>query len=39
MTVDNPVIKCESVFKIFGSNPEKILENNSGYVDSKTLQE
>ena len=31
MTVDNPVIKCESVFKIFGSNPEKMLEKK-GYV-------
>ena len=39
MTVDNPVIKCESVFKIFGSNPQKMLENNSGYVDSKTFQD
>jgi len=39
MTFDNPVIKCESVFKIFGSNPEKMLVKNSGYVDSKTLQE
>ena len=39
MTVDNPVIKCESLFKIFGSNPEKILEKKSGYVDAKNLQE
>ena len=39
MIVDNPVIKCESVFKIFGSNPEKMLEKNSGHVDSKTFQE
>ena len=39
MTFDNPVIKCESVFKIFGSNPEKMLEKNSGHVDSKTFQE
>ena len=39
MTVDNPVIKCESVFKIFGSNPEKMLEKKSGYVDAKNLQE
>ena len=39
MTVNNPVIKCDSVFKIFGSNPEKMLENNSGYVDSKTFQD
>ena len=39
MIVDNPVIKCESVFKILGSNPEKMLEKNSGHVDSKTFQE
>ena len=39
MTVDNPVIKCESVFKIFGLNPEKMLEKKSGYVDAKNLQE
>ena len=39
MTVDNPVIKCESVFKIFGSNPEKMLDKKSGYVDAKNLQE
>ena len=39
MTVDNPVIKCESVFKIFGSNPHKMLEKNSSYVDSKTFQD
>ncbi|MDC0232572.1 betaine/proline/choline family ABC transporter ATP-binding protein [Pelagibacteraceae bacterium] len=39
MTGDNPVIKCESVFKIFGSNPEKMLEKKSGYVDAKNLQE
>jgi len=39
MTIHNPVIKCESVFKIFGTNPEKMLEKNSGYIDSKTFQE
>ena len=39
MTFDNPVIKCESVFKIFGSNPEKMLEKNSSYVNSKIFQE
>ena len=39
MTIDNPVIKCESVFKIFGSNPEKMLDKKSGYVDAKNLQE
>ena len=39
MTVENSVIKCESVFKIFGSNPKKMLENNSGNVDSKAFQD
>tara|TARA_Y100001960_G_scaffold219942_1_gene229970 strand:- start:97 stop:522 length:426 start_codon:yes stop_codon:yes gene_type:complete len=39
MTVENSVIKCESVFKIFGSNPEKMLKNNSGNVDSKAFQD
>ena len=39
MTIEYPVIKCESVFKIFGSNPEKMLEQNSEYVDSKNFQE
>ena len=24
----NPVIKCESVYKIFGNNAKKILENS-----------
>ena len=39
MTVENPVIKCDSLYKIFGSNPEKMLENNSGNVDPKIFQE
>ena len=39
MTVENPVIKCDSVYKIFGSNPKKMLENNSGNVDTKKFQE
>ena len=39
MTVENPVIKCDSVYKIFGANPEKMLENNSGNVDTKNFQE
>ena len=39
MTLEKPVIKCESVYKIFGSNPEKMLENNSGNVDPKAFQE
>ena len=39
MTLEKPVIKCESVYKIFGSNPEKMLENNSGNVDPKSFQD
>ena len=39
MTVENPVIKCESVFKIFGVNPEKMLESNKGNVNPKIFQE
>ncbi len=33
------VIKCESVFKIFGNNAKKLLENSNGNVDAKTFQE
>ena len=39
MTIENPVIKCDSVYKIFGANPKKMLENNSGNVDPKIFQE
>ena len=39
MKVENPVIKCESVFKIFGANPEKMLESNKGNVNPKIFQE
>ena len=39
MTVENPVIKCESVFKIFGANPEKMLESNKSNVNPKIFQE
>jgi len=34
-----PVIKCESVFKIFGTNAEKMLRNSNGNVDAKTFQD
>ena len=34
-----PVIKCESVYKIFGSNAKKLLESSQGQVDAKTFQE
>ena len=36
---DRPVIKCESVYKIFGSNAKKLLEGSQGQVDAKTFQE
>ena len=34
-----PVIKCESVYKIFGNNAKKILENANGQVSAKDFQE
>jgi len=34
-----PVIKCESVYKIFGNNAEKMLQNANGNVDAKTFQD
>ena len=34
-----PVIKCESVFKIFGNNAKKLLESSNGNVEAKTFQE
>ena len=34
-----PVIKCESVYKIFGNNAKRLLENSNGNVDAKTFQE
>jgi len=39
MELENSVIKCDSVYKIFGSNPEKMLEGNLGNVDTKKFQE
>ncbi len=33
------VIKCESVYKIFGDNAKKMLEDSNGNVDAKTFQE
>ena len=34
-----PVIKCESVFKIFGNNAKRLLEDSNGNVDAKTFQD
>jgi glycine betaine/proline transport system ATP-binding protein len=33
-----PVIKCESVYKIFGPNANKLLENSSGPISSEEFQ-
>ena len=32
------VIKCDSVYKIFGSNAKKMLESSNGNVDAKAFQ-
>ena len=34
-----PVIKCESVYKIFGANAKKMLQNVNGSVDAKVFQD
>ncbi len=34
-----PVIKCESVYKIFGNNAKKLLENSNGIVEAKKFEE
>ena len=34
-----PVIKCDSVYKIFGDNIEKIMRNSDGNVDVKAFQD
>ena len=39
MASEQSVIKCESVYKIFGANAKTMLENASGNVDAKTFQE
>ena len=39
MTPTQSVIKCESVYKIFGANAKEMLENANGNVDAKTFQE
>ena len=33
------VINCESVYKIFGENAKKMLQEANGNVDAKTFQE
>jgi glycine betaine/proline transport system ATP-binding protein len=36
-TSAQPVIKCESVYKIFGANAVKILEQSNGKIDTASL--
>ena len=36
--MSEPVIKCENVYKIFGSNAKKMLQESNGNVDAKTFQ-
>ena len=35
----HPVIQCDSVYKIFGENAQKLLRDSKGKVDAKTFQE
>src|SRR6056300_1251232 len=37
--MSNSVIKCEYVYKIFGANAKKMLEEAKGNVDAKTFQD
>ena len=39
MASEQSVIKCESVYKIFGANAKEMLEDANGNVDAKTFQE
>ena len=34
-----PVIKCNSVYKIFGENADKIAQNSEGNIDVKKLED
>ena len=36
---NTPVIKCEAVYKVFGANAKKMLQEVSGNVDAKAFQE
>ena len=36
---NQPVVKCESVYKIFGENAEKMLLESEGDVDAKKFQD
>ena len=36
--MDQPVIKCESVYKIFGNNAKKLFQTTKGVIDHKLFQ-
>ena len=38
-TKEQPVIKCDSVYKIFGDNANKILQESNGNINAKKVQE
>jgi glycine betaine/proline transport system ATP-binding protein len=38
-TQTKPVIKCKSVYKIFGDNAKKMLQQSKGNVDAKAFQD
>ena len=38
-STNEPVIRCESVYKIFGDNAKKLLQENNGVVDAKRFEE
>ena len=35
----HPVIKCDSVYKIFGDNIEKLVRNSGGNIDVDSFQD
>ena len=37
--MSEPIIKCDGVYKIFGENAKKMLDEAKGNVDAKTFQE
>jgi len=37
--MSDKIIKCEGVYKIFGANAKKMLQDTSGKVDAKTFQD
>ena len=36
--MSEPVIKCDSVYKIFGENAKKMLQETNGNVDAKPFK-